>query len=50
MEDTLFEKFVELRREYTLEDLVFVFTKKKAVVFEALRLKFFNWENENVPA
>jgi len=39
--DTLFEKYVELRHRYSLEDLVFVFTRKKAEIFESMRLKFF---------
>jgi len=41
MEDTLFEKFVELRRDYSLEDLFLIFTRKKAEIFESMRLKFF---------
>ena len=40
-DDTLFEKFLELRHRFSVEDLWFVFTREKAVAFEALRLKFF---------
>ena len=40
-EDRLFEKFLELRYQFSVEDLWLVFTKKKAVAFESLRLKFF---------
>jgi len=40
-EDRLFEKFLELRHRFSVEDLWFVFTRKKAIAFEALRLKFF---------
>ena len=40
-DDTLFEKFLELRNRFSVEDLWFVFTRKKATAFESLRLKFF---------
>ena len=43
-ENVLFEKFIELRNRYSLEDLILIFTKTKALAFEseALRLKFFS--------
>ena len=40
-ENRLFEKFVELRQSFSLDDLVLIFTRKKALCFESLRLKFF---------
>jgi len=33
----LYQKFLELRRKYSLEDLILVFTRKKALAFEAIR-------------
>ena len=40
-DNMLFEKFLELRHRFSVEDLWFVFTRKKALCFESLRLKFF---------
>ena len=36
-----FEVYVRLRLRYSVEDLGFVFTTRKAKAFEALRLRFF---------
>ena len=40
-EDRLFQAFLELRGSFSVEDLVLVFTRSKALAFESIRLKFF---------
>jgi len=40
-ENRLFQAFLELRESFSVEDLILVFTRSKALAFEALRMKFF---------
>jgi len=40
--DKLFQAFLALREKFTVEDLVFVFTRNRALAFESLRKKFFS--------
>jgi len=46
-EEKLFAWFLRLRKTMEVDDLVFIFTEKKAKAFEALRLKFFAGVNLN---
>jgi hypothetical protein len=39
-EERLLEAFLQLRRSYTLEDLVLLFTEKKARAFENFRMTY----------
>jgi len=40
-EDRLFQTFLALRERFSVEDLILIFTRKKAMAFESLRIKFF---------
>ena len=40
--EKLFKAFLELRERFTVEDLVLVFTRNRALAFESLRKKFFS--------